>query len=250
MTRWLTRLRLKRDVPAAALARVLLPDNPSERSRTAHHLLWTLFADREDRTRDFLWREERPGRGASGRGGFLVLSAREPVDHHALFDMDEPKPWQPALAPGDRLAFSLRANPVVTRKDAAGKGRRCDVVMDRLHAVPKGERALARGAAVREAGRDWLERQGRKHGFAIERGEGGHGEDGHGEGRPILRVDGYEQLRIHREGKPASPRFSVIELDGVLRVTEPEALLAAVTAGFGKAKAWGCGLMLLRRARG
>jgi CRISPR system Cascade subunit CasE len=33
----------------------------------------------------------------------------------------------------------------------------------------------------------------------------------------------------------------------VLEVTEPQAFVAAVLRGFGKAKAFGCGLMLIRR---
>ena len=241
--RWLTRLRLKRDVPAAALARVLLPDDPSERCQTAHRLLWTLFADDPDRRRDFLWREERPGRGSSGRGGFLVLSERAPVDAHGLFDMDPPKAWSPVLAEGDRLAFSLRANPVVTRKDGGGSSKRHDVVMDRLRAIPRDQRAEFRDAAMREAGRAWLDRQASEHGFTVLVEEDGETE----EERPLLRIDGYEQLRIARpREKPA--RLSVLEFDGVLEVKDPGRFVAALHRGFGKAKAWGCGLMLIRRA--
>jgi CRISPR system Cascade subunit CasE len=241
--RWLTRLRLKRDVPAAALARVLLPDDPSERCQTAHRLLWTLFADDPDRRRDFLWREERTGRGTSGRGGFLVLSEREPVDAHGLFDMDPPKAWAPVLAEGDRLAFSLRANPVVTRKNDEGRPKRHDVVMDRLREVAKGEHAEMRDAAVREAGRTWLDRQAGEHGFAVLVEADGKTE----EKRQLLRIDGYEQLRIARRGaKPA--RLSVLEFNGVLAVEDPDRFVARLHCGFGKAKAWGCGLMLIRRA--
>lgn len=241
--RWLTRLRLKRDVPAAALARVLLPDDPSERCQTAHRLLWTLFADDPERRRDFLWREERPGSGTSGRGGFLVLSEREPVDAHGLFDMDPPKVWAPVLSGGDRLAFSLRANPVVTRKDGGRRSKRHDVVMDQLRAIPKGQRAELRDAAMREAGRAWLDRQASEHGFAVLVEEDEQAE----EKRPLLRIDGYEQLRIGRpREKPA--RLSVLEFDGVLEVREPDRFLSALHRGLGKAKAWGCGLMLIRRA--
>ena len=241
--RWLTRLRLKRDVPAAALARVLLPDDSSERCQTAHRLLWTLFADDPDRRRDFLWREERPGRGTSGRGGFLVLSEREPVDAHGLFGMDPPKAWAPVLAEGDRLAFSLRANPVVTRKDGDGRAKRHDVVMDRLRAVAEDRRAELRDAAMREAGRAWLDRQASEHGFAVLV----EGDEETEVKKPLLRIDGYEQLRIARpREKPA--RLSVLEFDWVLEVRDSDRFVAALHRGFGKAKAWGCGLMLIRRA--
>lgn len=55
-------------------------------------------------------------------------------------------------------------------------------------------------------------------------------------------------------------RLSVLDLEGILVVTDPAAFLdkvalklgtasdAAAQAGFGRAKAFGCGLMLLKRA--
>jgi CRISPR system Cascade subunit CasE len=234
---YLTRARLRRDAPAAALARVLLPENPDERVGNAHRLLWTLFADAPDRRRDFLWREEGAMDLAPGRAAFLVLSARPPQDPHGLFDLDEAKLFAPSLASGDRLAFSLRANPVVTRPSAAsadGKSRRLrhDVVMDRLRELPKGSRGTHRLAAMEEAGQAWLEAQGARHGFTLL-------------GAP--RIDGYDQRRIRREGgRPI--RFSVLDFDGLLEVREPDLFLGTLRRGFGKAKAWGCGLMLIRRA--
>jgi CRISPR system Cascade subunit CasE len=229
----LSRVRLRRDAPVAALAPLLLPPESGERAGTTHRLLWTLFADAPDRERDFLWRETGDGGLVPGRSAFMVLSARQPHDAHGLFEL-ESKEFAPALAPGDRLAFSLRANPVVTRPDPRkdGKPARHDVVMDRLRAQPPGERAGKRLDLVREAGRDWLLRQGERAGFVPV-------------GEP--RIDGYEQLRIERQRKPPV-RFSVLDLDGTLEVRDPEAFLAALPRGFGKAKAFGCGLMLIRRA--
>jgi CRISPR system Cascade subunit CasE len=42
--------------------------------------------------------------------------------------------------------------------------------------------------------------------------------------------------------------FSALDLSGVLEVQDGEPFLAALLSGFGKAKAFGCGLMLIRRA--
>lgn len=233
---WLTRLRLARDAATAALAPVLLPESDDERAGVAHRLLWTLFAGDPEATRDFLWREEGGDDLAPGRSRFLVLSARRPADPKGLFELDEPKPFTPVLAPGDRLRFALRANPVVTRKDpAGGRGKRHDVVMDRLRALPKGAaRAEARHRVMQEAAAAWLAGQGERHGFALLPGS--------------LRADGYDQLRIRRSGGRAPIEVSRLDLEGLLEVTEPAAFLAALAQGFGKAKAFGCGLMLIRRA--
>lgn len=241
MAQFLSRVRLNRDAPAAAIAPVLLPDDPHLRCGVAHRLVWTLFADGPERSRDFLWREETPGGAHGGRGGFLILSNRLPVDVHGLFHV-ESKLFEPVLAAGDRLFFSLRANPVITRTQTIGgtsKHRRSDVVMDRLSAMPRGERAKARPEAIREGGLAWLGRQAAGSGFSIvgDRDEG-----------PVVRVDGYEQMRIRRNGAK-DITFSVLELDGELRVEDPDRFLEALCRGFGKAKAFGCGLMLIRRAR-
>jgi CRISPR system Cascade subunit CasE len=223
---WLSRATLRRDASVSALARLLVPEAASARPAAAHHLVWSLFADGTERRRDFLWREEAPGR-------FMTLSRRPPVNIEGLFDLDS-QPFAPMLAPGDRLGFTLRANPVVARSVAPGqRGKRHDVVMDVLKSVTPGQRAEARPDAVLTAGRAWLARQGATHGFQPE-GE--------------IAVDGYDRVVIPREtGAPAT--FGVLDISGVLTVQDPARFLAAQAAGFGRARSFGCGLMLIRRVR-
>lgn len=235
MSLYLSRLRLRRDLPVGAIAPLLLPEDPSQRAGAVHHLLWSLFSEGVDDRRDFLWRETVPGSGPQARAVLYVLSAREPHDRLGLFHV-ETRAFAPVLTPGDRLAFSLRANPVVTRPRPGKKhGQRHDVVMDRLSALGSGARADQRQALVEEAGRDWLVRQGERHGFRLR-----------DDLRP-LRTDGYRQLRLPRSGSEPI-RISVLDFEGVLEVTDPVRFLDRLRSGFGKAKAFGCGLMLLRRA--
>lgn len=223
---YLSRATLRRDAPILALARALIHEDEGVRIGAAHRLVWTLFGDSSERRRDFLWR-------AKGQAGFLILSARPPQDPEGLFDL-ETKPFAPVLRAGQRLRFSLRANPVVAIPLAQGqRGKRHDVVMHALCAVPPGQRAAARREAIETAGRAWLHRQAQRAGFRVEDG---------------VAVDGYEQLRIPREKAPAM-RLSVLEFDGVLTVGDPEGLLAAMTRGFGRGRAFGCGLMLIAPAR-
>ncbi len=40
----------------------------------------------------------------------------------------------------------------------------------------------------------------------------------------------------------------VLDYEGVLTVEDPVLFLSALTVGFGRARAFGCGLMLVRRA--
>lgn len=224
---FLSRLGLRRDAPVAALAELLVPADPDARLAASHRLLWSLFSDGAERRRDFLWREQGPGR-------FLALSRRPPNPLHDLFEI-ETRPFEPALSVGDRLGFALRANAVVSPRIAGAKrGRRADVVMHALHALPKGEaRREARAEAVLSAGRAWLAGQGGRHGFAPEAEVG---------------VDGYDSLRIPRDGR-APIRFGVLDFQGVLTVTDPTLFLGALSRGLGHARAFGCGLLLIRRVR-
>jgi CRISPR system Cascade subunit CasE len=222
----LARVRLRRNVPAQALAKLLVPQSPGARFGAGHHLVWTLFADGRDRRRDFLWREMRPGE-------FLILTARPPSDPHGLFDL-ESKPFAPALRPGQHLQFDLRANPVVSIPAAPGtRGKRHDVVMHALSKLALAERAAAREGAIREAGSAWLARKGAAAGFRIQPEK--------------LYIDHYERVRVPREDGRAVV-FSTLTFQGALTVDEPVQFVASVLRGFGAAKPYGCGLMLIRRA--
>lgn len=222
---FLTRARLRRDRGLAPLANLLVPRSEDRRADAAHRLVWTLFADAPDRRRDFLWREQEPG-------VFLLLSARPPEDKAGLFALDTPVAFVPALAAGDRLAFLLRANATVARGGGPGaRGKRRDVVADALAHIPAGERAERRRAVLEQAGIAWLARQGEAAGFRL--------------AGPI-GVEGDEWRRIPRPGE-VPITFKVLDFAGRLDVTHPDRFLARLACGFGHAKAFGCGLMLIRR---
>jgi CRISPR system Cascade subunit CasE len=226
------RLRSSRGEALAAIAPLLVPDAESERVAHAHRIVWLLFQERAGTKRDFLWRDE-------GRGRYMILSRRPPSDPLGLFDL-QTKPFEPMLVRGDRLAFALRANPVMATKKAAEpaptggrvRGKRVDVVMHALHGVPKDERARARNRIAAEAGRQWFDAQGKSAGFRLVR-------------EPL--VDSYSRMTIERrKGRPAG--IAILELRGEIEITNPASFLAKLAIGFGSAKAFGNGLMLIRRA--
>ncbi len=238
----LSRVRLKtlRGEALASIAPLLMPADPDKRPAHAHRVLWLLFQDIADAERDFLWRDE-------GDGRFMLLSHRPPTDPKGLFDIQS-KTFAPELEAGDRLAFVLRANPVIrldqqeTRTTAKGrvtaKRKKVDVVMHALRTVPATDwetrtgRAFERDRIAIEATTGWLATEGRNAGFRLI--------------EPIA-ADGYTQVGIERRrGRPAG--FSSIDISGVIEVGDPPAFLEKLARGFGSAKAFGCGLMLIRRA--
>ena len=132
----------------------------------------------------------------------------------------------------------------------ANQGKRCDVVMDARKKHPPGERPFDPVLAVQFEGERWLARQAASAGFELARGPVDLvGEDGLLEEveRSALRVDGYRLHRLQRKNE-VPIRFSTVDFEGVLIVRDPVRFLAKVELGFGPQKAFGCGLMLLRRA--
>ncbi|MFL9827959.1 type I-E CRISPR-associated protein Cas6/Cse3/CasE [Rhodoplanes sp. SY1] len=252
---FLTRAKLRRDPDVATLQRILLPEESDRRLEATHHLVWSLFAGDADARRDFLFRETtRPG----GRPTFLVLSARPPRSEARLFEI-ETKPFAPELAPGDRLRFELHANPTIQAENPkTGTKGRYDVMTMAVMRLPEKVSQAEKARAVEDAARRWLGRQALSAGFEIlERFD------------PELEPDadappGFDRAACDIDEEPVAllasgfqsaavpgrrtARFGLIDYAGVLTVSDPTALLAGISKGFGRAKAYGCGLMLIRRA--
>jgi CRISPR system Cascade subunit CasE len=131
------------------------------------------------------------------------------------------------------LAFDLRANPTVTRYDGVtAQAKRHDVVMDRKKQLGP-DRSQTNPEIWEAAGRDWLSARAAGLGISLV--------------PAAFRADGY---RLHRFRRPAggdAVRFASLDLSGVLRVEDAERLRAALFAGVGRARARGCGLLLIKR---
>jgi CRISPR system Cascade subunit CasE len=242
---WFTRLVLKRSAAnVAPLVNILAPSDGGAAMTTTHRLMWSAMppeiqarwdrANPSPETRAaFLWRE-------ADRGGKYYLLGPRPVHESPWFEIAT-KPFDPMFVAGDRLSFDLRVNATVERKIAAGEsGRsnrmRIDVAMDFMlreeHnlALDRGTRADRRLPSAEAAVRTWLENIGERDGFRI----------------VSTRLAAYRVEVLPRKPQPA--RFGISDLSGLIEVIDPVSFLDRVVAGFGRAKAFGCGLMLLRRA--
>lgn len=189
----------------------------------AHRLVWTLFGGADAR-RDFLYRE-------IASGEFLIVSAREPIDPAGIWRL-ETKPYAPALTAGQRLAFSLRANPALRvrrDRDKSGRGKRADAVMHVKKARAKGEPFDREAQAA--AALAWLVARGDRLGVRFDADR--------------CAATAYSARRIAREGA-RDAAFHTVDYEGALTVVHSGALQAALTGGVGAAKAYGCGLLLIR----
>ena len=199
-----------------------------------HQWIWTLFPSPPGTQRDFLFRRDVQ----AGLPRYYVVSQRAPVARHHAWRV-QTQPYAPKLEVGMRLRFDLRANPVVAGVNAQGKHARHDVVMQAKTRLLR-ERGLAQwkdwqgddkpdsqGLIVRACSA-WLAAQAKRHGFEVD--------------AATLNVDAYTQHR----GKKADIQFSTVDFSGEFTVSDPELLVGALGYGIGRAKAFGCGLMLVR----
>ncbi|MFC3284071.1 type I-E CRISPR-associated protein Cas6/Cse3/CasE [Litchfieldella rifensis] len=230
---YLSRIR----VDLNRLSREALFDIMGGGAYSAHQLLWQAFPD-YDGARPFLFRQEMEddtehGKPPKGLPLFYVLSDREPEATSGLLDV-QCKPLTPAFSVGDRLAFRLRANPTVARRvEGAKHSPRSDVLMVAKKPFPPGQRTSTECVeAMDQAARDWLATRAERLGFHL----------------PVTpEVGTYRQHVLQKPGRRDAIQFSSVDYEGLLEVTDPGRLIEALARGIGRAKAFGCGLLLLRR---
>lgn len=191
-----------------------------------HQALWNLFERDPGASRDFLYRQEGQADGLS----FLVLSRRRPGDDDGLWQV-QTKEYAPRLSAGQHLNFSIRINPVVKRRDDAGRQQRHDLVMDlkKNGAGPDESQA----ELVQQAARQWLGARAARNGFELSENS--------------LLGEAYRQWRFTGKGSRRIS-FSSLDCSGLLTITDIERFKRALTRGIGPEKAFGCGLLLIRPA--
>ena len=138
-------------------------------------------------------------------GGYL-LPVSEPNPAVKSFDLD--------LAPGQVLAFRLRANPTVKRRFNEKDHKRVGIYDEQEQFA-------------------WLERKGELGGFRI----------------VSARTGGQEDVErtIKQKGKKHKLKFAAVQFEGLLQVTDPERLRQTVRRGIGSGKGFGFGLLSLAR---
>lgn len=204
------------------LSRVEIPWESARNPYDVHRQVWRLFPGEAKETRSsgeevrqgFLFRieEHQPGRPAR----LLVQSRRMPEATRGLAVVGT-REFHPQPAAGLRLGFLLTANPVKTIIDGQ-RGTKPDKRSEKCR-VP----------LIREdEQREWLNRK--FAGAAVL------------EATTVLPHPPLHFRKGNRGGK-----FVSVSFDGVLCVEDPTMLITLLENGVGPAKAFGCGLLLVRR---
>ncbi|KAB1442878.1 type I-E CRISPR-associated protein Cas6/Cse3/CasE [Pseudodesulfovibrio senegalensis] len=198
----------------------------------AHQALWKLFSDSPDRRRDFLYRR-------LDDSSFLTVSERRPEDLPFVRRM-EVKEYEPKLANGDRVLFSLRFNPVIKRREPSSDGRRgrqvrVDMVQDeRKRLMREGLEMPSRSEIAQGVAEQWLEKRQQTLGLTLE--------------KETVMAEAYDQSRFGHRGGSKAVVLSRIDARGFATVADAGLLEKALFQGVGAAKGFGFGLLLVRRA--
>src|SRR5690606_10702913 len=163
-----------------------------------HQWLWQFFKAEPGTSRDFLFRRRD---GEIHAPGFYVVSSRQPMSIGDAWQVQS-RHYGPQLSVGQRLAFTLRANPIISIGEN-GKSRRNDVVMHEKKRLLR-ERGFSRWSEwseldpakpvlyelVQQTCSGWLEKRAEQCGFRLVENENG---------TRNVRVDGYQQYRAGKK---------------------------------------------------
>lgn len=201
-------------------------------SYASHQLLWKLFTE-EDK-RNFLFREEI---SENGSPEFFILSKNKPSvsvgNLSEIFNI-RTKEFNPQLIKGQRLAYKLRVNPTVCKKNEDGKNKRHDVLMNaKFHArqLPGSNKQKIK-VAMDNAAHQWISASRRLEQWGIQLDS-------------LPEIECYTQHHSHKK-TGNSVRFSSVDFQGVMTIKDPSLFIDQYQKGFGRAKSMGCGLMMIR----
>ena len=211
-----------------------------------HQMIWNLMPQDAHAKRDFLYRKDENERYPF----YYLLSERLP-DKIPDFLQVQSKAFSPQLMAGGLYGFSLRANAVITRKvDDTSKRRIRRNIVEAKADEYKQRFSVAQdrpSSAVihHEAGEQWLSAQGEKHGFKLR----------------DLTVSNHQFHKHQNKESDGRRQFASLDFDGTLEINKPEQFVQSMYSGqpnsdpnidllvrgLGRSKAFGCGLMLVRK---
>lgn len=201
------------------LSKVLIDWGYSRNPYEWHRALWKLFPDTPPEPRQSA-EQNRQGflfcidRMQAGHGAVVLLQSNKPPLelNEGVRLLSATKSFEPVLSDGDVLRFRLTANPVKTIRDVEDGTKKRVPLIEPEHQV------------------DWLKRQ-----LAL--------------AADLLDVvpSPNPPLLFYKKGSTQG-KIVTVTFDGVLRIKNVQAFQNIHQNGLGHAKAFGCGLLLIKRA--
>lgn len=121
------------------------------------------------------------------------------------------------IANQSKWRFRLTANPTIAKKQTEGRGR--------VVAIISQEQQI-----------EWLLHKGERHGFAVA-----------AEDFQVVGKQWYRFLKKDDNGRQLTVTLYAVTYEGVLTVTDAEKFVEALSAGIGREKAYGMGMLTVMR---
>ncbi len=205
-----------------------------------HKTVWQLLSHSPEQKRNFLFRYDIEEK--RGLPHFYTLSETKPSEDNALWKVDVAKHTYREflenlpIRQDSVFRFSLRVNPTFDKSDRTKKQKtRYDLIMHLRHQMTKnehGQREEPHAVTEHRACKEWLERR-QNLGFEVVTPD------------ETLMVEQYDQLRFKHKNNTTI--MSRVDISGMLKVTDVAKFQDNLTKGIGHGKAFGCGLLLIRR---
>lgn len=192
-----------------------------------HQLVWKIMSYSPDQKRDFLFRH----RSSEGLPEFLVMSSQRPQPNDDLWSI-ETKKYTVSVNKGDVFNFSLRCNPVITptEREPGKRPFRLDAVQFTKRQAIAENRRFSNSEIIQEAAVAWLNRRTDSKGLIFN------------ESSIIV-----EKYAVHPHPKDRDKNISLLDVSGILTVSNEDLFVSALKEGIGHARAWGYGLLLIQR---
>lgn len=155
------------------------------------------------------------------------------VQSHTAPDWADLQARDTYLLPPSHLPPQIFTNPATKRFDLADQLAAGQTLAFRLRANPTVKRDGSRhGLYKEEDQRAWLDRKGERHGFRVAR-------------VTVIKEGNTYAWKPRKGGKKRKLTHYAVRFEGVLQVTDPDALWDAIQTGIGSAKSFGFGLLSL-----
>jgi CRISPR system Cascade subunit CasE len=208
-----------------------------------HDWLWRSLCGAPNTTPDCLFRRW----DLAGTPRLFALTSQKPLPQNSVWEVTT-RDYAPRLAAGTRVRFHVRANPTVM-ETRDGRSQRQDVVTRAMLRL-LGDRGYGSWeewvapdrpsyqSLIRETCCEWLHGRAARHGFSL------HGETLCAESYCQHEQDDSRTQLVRQRADSGVP-FSTVDLSGELTVVDPVTFGFALQRGIGRAKPFGCGLLLL-----
>ncbi len=197
------------------LSKIWLAPDRLDNAWEWHRALWTLFPGirrQPGESAPFLYRMEKMSlvQGAE----VMVQSSLSPAKKSSRARLLASRDIDPRPRKGQKLAFRLTANVTKAIRDKDQPERKIRVPL-----IKEWQQI------------DWLKRK----------------LDGSADHFSTLHIQPHRPTYFRKGNRNRPGKIVTVSFEGILEVEDPEALVDQIAKGIGPAKAFGCGLMLLRR---